>query len=49
MLGRTVNSFTLDPSGTARLDLRGFAPGVYMAALDAPGGSVSRKLIITGR
>jgi hypothetical protein len=48
-LGRTVKSFTLDPSGSMRLDLRGFAPGVYVATLDAAGQSVSRKLIITAR
>ena len=49
VLGRTVNSYTLDPSGSTRLDLRGFAPGVYMATLEASGVSISRKLILTAR
>ena len=49
VLGRTVKSFTLDPSGSTRLDLRGFAPGIYMATLDASGQYVSRKLILTAR
>jgi hypothetical protein len=49
VLGRTVKSLALVPSGSTRLDLRGFAPGVYIAALKAQGYSVSRKLIITAR
>jgi hypothetical protein len=48
-LGRTVKTFALDQPGRTRLDLRGFAPGVYFAALDAGGPSVSRKLVITAR
>jgi hypothetical protein len=47
VLGRTVKSFVLDPSGDTRLDLRGFAPGVYIANLRTTGQSVSRKLVIT--
>ena len=47
VLGRTVKSFALDPSGSARLDLRGFATGVYMATLDAAGSPISRKLVLT--
>ena len=47
VLGRTAKSFMLDPSGTTRLDLRGFAPGVYMATLEAVGQSVSRKFVLT--
>ena len=47
VLGRTVKSFTLDPSGSTHLDLRGFPPGIYIATLDAAGSSISRKLIIT--
>jgi len=47
VLGRTVRSFSLGPSARTRLDLRGLAPGVYMATLEASGQSVSRKLIMT--
>ena len=47
VLGRRVQSFTLDPSGSTRLDLRDLAPGVYMATLDASGVSVTRKLVLT--
>jgi hypothetical protein len=47
VLGRTVKSIALVRSGITRLDLRSFAPGVYVAALDAGGPPVSRKLIIT--
>jgi hypothetical protein len=47
VLGRTARTFVLDNSGSVRLDLRGFAPGVYMATLDAAGLSVARKLILT--
>jgi hypothetical protein len=46
VVGRTVKS-ALVPSGVTQLDLRGFAPGIYIAALDAAGPAVSRKLIIT--
>lgn len=48
-LGRTVKTFALDQPGRARLDLRGLAPGVYMATLESAGTSVSRKLVITAR
>jgi hypothetical protein len=47
VLGRTVKSIALVRSGITQLDLRGFAPGIYIAALDAGGPPVSRKLIIT--
>jgi hypothetical protein len=48
VLGRTVKSVALVPSSIApQLDLRSFAPGIYIAALDAGGQSVSRKLIIS--
>jgi hypothetical protein len=46
VVGRTVKS-ALVPSGITQLDLRGLAPGIYIAALDAAGPPVSRKLIIT--
>jgi hypothetical protein len=46
VLGRTVKSMALVTSGITRLDLRSFAPGIYIAALDAGGSSVSRKVII---
>ena len=49
VLGRAVKTFTLDPSGQTRLDLRGFAPGIYVAVLDAAGPPVSRKLIVARR
>jgi len=49
VLGRTSKSFDLDPSGSTRLDLHGFAPGIYIATLDATGQAFSRKLIITAR
>jgi hypothetical protein len=48
-LGRTTGLFDLDPSGVARLDLSGLAPGVYMATLDGTMPPVSRKLVITAR
>jgi hypothetical protein len=47
VVGRAVRTFVLDPSGIARLDLRGLAPGVYMATLDAGTHSLTRKLVIT--
>jgi hypothetical protein len=47
--GRLVRAFVLDPSGMTRLDLRGLAPGVYMATLDGTLPLVSRKLVITAR
>jgi hypothetical protein len=47
VLGRAPKSFSLNTSGIAHLDLRGLAPGVYMATLDAGGHSASRKLVIT--
>lgn len=47
VLGRTVTTVALDPSGFTRLDLRGIAPGVYVATLESASPSVSRKLIIT--
>ncbi|MBN2466012.1 hypothetical protein JXD38_10375 [candidate division WOR-3 bacterium] len=49
VVGRCVKSFALDPSGQTRLDLRGFAPGIYVAVLDAAGPSISRKLIVARR
>ena len=49
VLGRTIRSFNLNPYGRTRLDLRGLAPGVYMATLEGTGRPVSRKLIITAR
>jgi hypothetical protein len=47
VLGRTVRTVELDPSGSTRLDLRDIQPGVYVAALESVSPSVSRKLIIT--
>jgi hypothetical protein len=47
VIGRAVRTFVLDPSGITRLDLRGFAPGVYFAELDIRGQLGSRKLVIT--
>jgi hypothetical protein len=47
VLGRAVKSFALDPSGSMRLDLRGLAPGVYVATLESTGQSVSSKLVLT--
>ena len=49
VLGRTIRSFSLNPSGRTQLDLRDLAPGVYMATLEGTGRPVSRKLIITTR
>ena len=49
VVGRTVKSITQVPSGTTQIDLRGFAPGVYIAALDAAGPPVFGKLIITAQ
>ncbi len=49
VVGRAVRTFALDPSGVARLDLRGLAPGVYMATLDAGTQSITRKLVLTAR
>jgi len=49
VLGSAVVSFSLDPAGRKRLDLRGLPPGVYVATLDATMPRVSRKLIITAR
>jgi hypothetical protein len=48
-LGEKVKSYSLDPSGRIRLDLRGLAPGVYMATIEAGTQSLTRKLVITGR
>lgn len=48
-LGGTVKSFPLATSGRAGLDLRGLAPGIYMATLEAGAQSVTRKLVITAR
>jgi hypothetical protein len=47
VLGRAEKSIALVRSGITQLDLRSFAPGIYIAALDAGGPPVSRKLIIT--
>ena len=41
-LGETVRSYKLPQSGTAHLDLRGLAPGVYIASLMTPDHSVFR-------
>ncbi len=49
VLGNAVRSFIMDPSGRKSLDLRGLAPGVYMATLDAGTQSLTRKLVITAR
>ncbi len=49
VVGRAVRTFVIDQSGIARLDLRGLAPGVYMATLDAGTQSLTRKLVITNR
>lgn len=49
VVGRTVNSFHLGPSGRTRLDLRGLPPGVYLATLEAGTQSLTRKLVITNR
>jgi parallel beta-helix repeat protein len=50
VLGRTVKSLALVPSDiTPQLDLRGLAPGVYMATLEAGTQSLTRKFVITGR
>ena len=49
VVGRTVKSISLPPSRMTRLDLRGLAPGVYMAALDGTVPLVFRKLVITSR
>ncbi len=48
-LGRIVKSFPLSPSVRTRLDLRGLAPGVYMATVDGPSPSITRKLVIPAR
>jgi hypothetical protein len=45
--GRTVKSIAPVQSGITQLDLHGFAPGVYVATLNAGSQSVYRKLIIT--
>ncbi len=47
VLGRTVQSIALARSGITQFDLRSFAPGIYIAALDAGGPPISRKLIIS--
>ena len=47
--GGTIRSYSLDPSGRTQLDLRGLAPGVYLATLDGTMPLVSRKLVITAR
>jgi hypothetical protein len=47
VMGRTEKTFRLNPSGTTRLDLRGFAPGVYFAEIDIRGQLGSRKLVLT--
>ncbi len=49
VVGRAVRTFDLDPSGIARLDLRGLPSGVYMARLEAGTQSLTRKLILTAR
>ena len=49
VLGTAVQSFSPAPSGPSQLDLRGIAPGVYMATLDAGTQSLTRKLVITAR
>jgi hypothetical protein len=49
VVGRTVKSFSLLPSRMTRLDLRGLAPGVYMATLDGTMPLLFRKLVITAR
>jgi hypothetical protein len=49
VLGRAAKSFVLDPSGLTRLDLRGFAPGIYIAELGAAGPPVTGKLIVASR
>jgi hypothetical protein len=46
VLGRIVTTFSV-PSGTTRLDLRGFTAGVYMITLDGSVPLVSRRLIIS--
>jgi hypothetical protein len=47
--GRILHAYPLDASGITQLDLRGFAPGVYMATLEAGSQSLTRKLVITTR
>ena len=49
VLGRTVRTFLLNPTGIAHLDLRGLPAGVYMATLEAGTESLTRKLVITSR
>jgi hypothetical protein len=49
VLGETVRSFSLAPSGRTRLDLRGLSPSVYMATFEGTGPPVSRKLVIAAR
>jgi hypothetical protein len=46
VLGRAVATFSV-PSGTTRLDLRGFTAGVYVVTLDGALPLVSRKLVIS--
>ena len=48
-LGETVRSYALPQSDKAQLDLRGLAPGVYMATLETGARSLTRKLVITAR
>jgi hypothetical protein len=47
VLGRNVKNIAPVASGITQLDLRGLAPGVYVATLDAGSQSVTRKLTIT--
>jgi hypothetical protein len=49
VVGRAVRTFAIDPPGIAHIDLRGLAPGVYMATLEAGPQSLTRKLILTAR
>jgi hypothetical protein len=48
-LGKTARSFPLNASGHTRFDLRGLAPGVYFATLNAAGRPITRKLVVTTR
>jgi hypothetical protein len=49
VLGRPVRSGQLTISGRPQLDLRGLAPGVYLARIETGSQSLTRKLVITGR
>jgi len=48
-LGETVRSYALPQSSRAQLDLRGLAPGVYMATLETGTQPLTRKLVLTAR